>query len=81
MQRAKPDPEIFLKAAGKLNLKPDECVVIEDALHGVKAAKNAGIPVILIPDGFTKQQAYENADLQLNSIIELNDQVLSKLGE
>jgi HAD superfamily hydrolase (TIGR01509 family) len=34
----KPDPEIFLNAARKLGLKPQECIVIEDAPSGVKAA-------------------------------------------
>lgn len=37
-----PDPEIFIKAARKLGLKPEQCIVIEDAPGGVKAAKEAG---------------------------------------
>ena len=37
-----PDPEIFKKAARKLGLKPEQCIVIEDAPGGVKAAKAAG---------------------------------------
>lgn len=42
VKNAKPDPEIFLKACDELNLKPSECMVIEDAFHGIKAAKEAG---------------------------------------
>lgn len=37
--RSKPDPEVFLVAAGKLGVKPEECVVVEDADAGIRAAK------------------------------------------
>lgn len=40
--RKKPDPELFLTAAQKLELAPDRCLVIEDAPNGVQAAKAAG---------------------------------------
>ena len=36
---SKPDPEVFLKAAAKLGIPPEECVVVEDADAGIKAAK------------------------------------------
>ena len=42
IQRKKPDPEIFLKAAAQLDFVPQECLVIEDAENGVRAAKSAG---------------------------------------
>ncbi|SHE73286.1 haloacid dehalogenase superfamily, subfamily IA, variant 3 with third motif having DD or ED/haloacid dehalogenase superfamily, subfamily IA, variant 1 with third motif having Dx(3-4)D or Dx(3-4)E [Mariniphaga anaerophila] len=41
----KPDPEIFLYAAREMGFKPHECVVIEDSIAGVKAAKNGGFNV------------------------------------
>src|SRR5262245_10680850 len=41
VSKSKPAPDIFLKAAEKLNLSPVECLVLEDAASGVKAAKNA----------------------------------------
>lgn len=44
----KPKPEIFLKAAEKLDLKPEECVVVEDAASGVKAAHAAGMKVVAL---------------------------------
>ena len=43
----KPAPDIFLIAAKKLGLKPSECVVIEDALAGIKSAHSAGIGKII----------------------------------
>jgi len=43
--RAKPDPEVFLLAAARLGLAPQECVVVEDAVAGVEAARRAGMAV------------------------------------
>ena len=45
--RGKPAPDIYEIAAQKLNLKPAECIVVEDALSGIEAAKNAGIGKII----------------------------------
>lgn len=41
--KGKPEPDIFLYAADKLEVNPKECIVIEDSAHGVKAAKDAGM--------------------------------------
>lgn len=46
----KPNPEIFVKASEKLCLNPENCIVIEDSPAGLKAAYNAGIRAIHIPD-------------------------------
>ncbi len=48
VKHSKPDPEIFLNAAEKLGLKPNECIVIEDAIHGIEAAKKAGMMCIAV---------------------------------
>jgi beta-phosphoglucomutase len=44
--RSKPDPEVFLLAARRLGLPPEECVVVEDAEAGVEAARRAGMRVV-----------------------------------
>ena len=44
----KPSPEIFLLAAEKLGVKPANCVVIEDAIAGVAAAKRAGMKCVAV---------------------------------
>lgn len=46
--RGKPDPEVFLKAAAKLGALPAECVVIEDAQVGIRAAKAAGMKALAV---------------------------------
>ena len=48
--RAKPDPEIFNKAVALLGTEPEKTLVLEDSKHGISAANDAGIPVIMIPD-------------------------------
>jgi len=44
--RGKPHPDIFLFAAGKLGVRPDECLVIEDSAGGIRAAVAAGMTVV-----------------------------------
>lgn len=46
ISNAKPDPEVFIKAAEMVGIKPDKCVVFEDAVAGVQAALNAGMMCI-----------------------------------
>lgn len=56
VMKAKPDPEIYRLAASKLGLKPTECIVVEDSLNGVKAARAASIPVIGVTGIYTAQE-------------------------
>lgn len=64
--KGKPDPEIFLKAAEKLCVSPDECIVFEDAANGVLAAKNAHMNCIAITTTSSKENL-KAADLIINS--------------
>lgn len=50
VEHGKPAPDIYLKAAEKLELKPEECYAVEDSMNGVKAAHAAGCFTIMIPD-------------------------------
>jgi len=52
----KPAPDIFLGAAARLGLAPDQCVVVEDALNGVQAAKAAGMRCIAVAQTFPAEQ-------------------------
>lgn len=57
VSNAKPNPEVFLKGAEALNVNAPECVVFEDAIAGVEAAKNAGMLCVGIGDPMTLKQA------------------------
>ena len=70
--KPKPDPEIFLKCASKLNLKPNVIVVVEDTTFGVRAAKAANMKCIAISSGFSDRNALEkeSPDLIIDSVKE-----------
>jgi HAD superfamily hydrolase (TIGR01509 family) len=73
VERGKPAPDIYLCAAKKLGIPADACLVIEDALPGIAAAKAANMRVTAIPDArFVDPHDYEKrADYVLNSLEEL----------
>jgi beta-phosphoglucomutase family hydrolase len=48
VQRGKPHPDVFLKAAEMVNVAPADCIVFEDAPLGVEAARNAGMPAVVL---------------------------------
>lgn len=50
VQKGKPEPDIFIKAAESVAKKPEQCLVLEDSLNGVRAGRRAGCHVIMIPD-------------------------------
>ncbi|MBP7506909.1 MAG: beta-phosphoglucomutase [Prolixibacteraceae bacterium] len=57
VSQAKPDPEVFLKGAQALNIRPYNCVVFEDASAGVEAAVNGGMMCVGIGDAETLAEA------------------------
>jgi HAD superfamily hydrolase (TIGR01549 family) len=58
----KPDPEIYLKTAAKLDVPPETCVVFEDSEAGVQSGKAAGMTVFAVPNFFTAHQNHDAAD-------------------
>ncbi len=73
VQQGKPHPDIYLRAAKKLGISPEACLVIEYALAGVAAAKAANMRVAAIPDKrFVDPREYENeADYVIGSLSEI----------
>jgi beta-phosphoglucomutase-like phosphatase (HAD superfamily) len=65
VKRFKPDPEIFLKAAAKLGVSPEKCIVLEDSIFGVQAAKNAGMSCIAVLTGVYTRAELEKAKPEL----------------
>jgi HAD superfamily hydrolase (TIGR01509 family) len=81
VNKGKPDPEIFLKAAKKLKVKPEECLVIEDTEKGIIAAKRAGMTCIAIPDIWTKKyNDFSKADLVVDNLREITTDVTENIN-
>ncbi|MBA3986832.1 MAG: beta-phosphoglucomutase [Flavobacteriales bacterium] len=57
VSKAKPNPEVFLKAAQTINCKPENCVVFEDSLAGIQAANAAGMISVGIGDAHFLNEA------------------------
>jgi HAD superfamily hydrolase (TIGR01509 family) len=70
-QRAKPAPDLYLEALEGLGLRPEEAVAFEDSLHGVQAAKAAGIYCVAVPNPVTASLALDEADLVVPSLADL----------
>ncbi|MBI5687769.1 MAG: HAD family phosphatase [Verrucomicrobia bacterium] len=68
--RSKPHPDIFLHAAQELGSKPETCLVIEDAPHGVKAARRAGMKCIAITTTYDREKL-RDADRIVDSFAEI----------
>lgn len=76
---AKPLPDAFLTAAGKLGLTPAQCVVVEDTYKGVMAAVNAGIACVAVPNQYTRRNDFSRASLVLPNLAELTPEVIRTL--
>ena len=64
---SKPDPEVFVKAADFIHLKPSECAVVEDAFSGIDAAKSGNMYAVAIGDATN----YDKADYKINRFSEI----------
>ena len=68
VHNAKPDPEVFLKAAEMIRIETGRCVVFEDAVAGVEASLNAGMICI----GFGEKKILKNAHMVIEGLYEMN---------
>lgn len=75
--RGKPEPDIFLHTALKIGISPEQCVVIEDSVHGVTAAKAAGMTAIAITNTFAAE-ALRHADHVVSDYSEIRRLLLGR---
>lgn len=70
--KPKPDPEVFLVSAAELGVKVEDCVVVEDSVFGVRAAKTAGMWCIAVTTGAYSREELEteSPDLIVGSLAE-----------
>ena len=77
----KPDPQVFLMAAEKLNLPPARCIIVEDAPSGVAAARAAGMAVVALCGRAHPTETLADADLIVHAFEELSPKRLADLIE
>jgi beta-phosphoglucomutase len=75
VHRGKPDPEVFLIAATKLGVAPKHCIVVEDAEHGIEAARAAGMKSI----GVSQNGKHLPADIVVRSLDLLDENAFDNL--
>jgi HAD superfamily hydrolase (TIGR01509 family) len=70
----KPAPDVYLETARRLGVAPEACLVVEDSLNGVRAARAAGMTVVLVPNRSIPPApgAAELADLVLERLVDLD---------
>ncbi len=74
VSHSKPHPEIFLKAAEELGVKPETCYVIEDSFNGIRAAHAAGMHPIMVPDILQPDEEIRGlAEVVLPSLFEVKE--------
>ncbi|QYR22294.1 HAD family hydrolase [Paenibacillus sp. sptzw28] len=80
--KVKPDPELYLQVLDYFGVKPVNAIGFEDSPNGAKAAKDAGMLCVIVPNELTKNLPFDNYDLRLNSMLEMNlSSVISLLSQ
>jgi len=80
IKKVKPDPEIYLLGANIFNVKPSECVVFEDSIAGVTAAKSAGMNCIAITNTYAAKDL-AIADAVIDSYREVDLEMIKRFGK
>jgi len=83
IDRPKPYPDIFLYVAKVMKILPEECLVIEDSVAGLKAARSANMKCVVCPDSFCKIELseFKDADRVIKSLNELDVNLAYQLDE
>ena len=63
VKQGKPAPDVYLEAASRLGVQPEQCLVFEDVPMGILAGKHAGMRVCAVEDEFSKEQREEKQKL------------------
>ncbi|HBZ11397.1 MAG TPA: HAD family hydrolase [Bacillus bacterium] len=69
--KIKPDPELYLAAIKELRAAPEETIAFEDSVNGLRAALDAGLNVVIVPNKVTGQLNFGGHRLRLNSMSDM----------
>lgn len=81
VERGKPDPQIYLRAAELLGVLPAECVVLEDSIYGIESAYLAGMIPIMIPDLLVPSEAARKMAFKVVSDLREAENVIDMLTD
>lgn len=73
VDKGKPEPDVFLEAARKINIVPEECLVFEDTYAGMLGAKRAGMTVVAVYDHFSRSNTSEIKKISDYYILKFNE--------
>lgn len=79
VKKTKPAPDIFLYLTSKLEINPTECVVIEDAEKGIKAAHSANMKSIAVPNCYTADNDFSLADRVVANLQKIDIEMIESL--
>jgi sugar-phosphatase len=76
----KPHPSVYLRCAKSIGVPPSDCLVFEDSINGMVAAKAAGMKVIVIPDSKMQElPEWGLADKKLKTLLEFSTRIITEL--
>ena len=79
--RGKPAPDVYLTAARRLGVAAAACLALEDSPNGIASARSAGMRCVAVPDPLLAgDPRYREADLVLESLTDLDEAALRRLG-
>lgn len=84
VKELKPNPEVHYKILKELNVKPEDCLIVEDSLIGVEAACNANIEVAVMYDKYSdcnRKKINELAQYQFDNFMEMLEYIKKELGD
>jgi HAD superfamily hydrolase (TIGR01509 family) len=76
VENKKPFPDIYLKAAAEIGLDPEECLVVEDAVSGIKAGKSAGCRCLAVTSSFDAK-VLSQADWICGSLLDVPEKAIN----
>jgi len=78
--RNKPAPDVYLRAAELLEVAPQRCLVFEDSVAGVQAAKAAGMTVVAVPSHLTRSLDFSRADASVPGLDQVSLNWIEQFG-
>jgi HAD superfamily hydrolase (TIGR01509 family) len=78
---SKPSPDCYLKGAERFGVSPDECVVLEDSINGLKSGRAAGMYVVGLTTTNTKENIESLSNIQISDYQDINYQKLNTLWQ